>query len=68
MSKNKTRFTRYANKLTKVHVNYRRREMKVNLAVQAVASESTSKTLTMLHYNKAKGFESTDVLITGMMI
>ncbi len=54
-----------ANKITQKHVDFQRNKMKVSLAVQAIASNSTAKSLRWLQEHGIDGFEDNDVIVTA---
>lgn len=59
---------RLGNKLSHNHIFYQRCKMKVKYAIQAIASDSTARSLRWLHEEKAAGFESEDVLATAAFV
>ena len=56
------------NKVTEEVVFFQKRKMSVRLALRAVASESTSKTLLHLNNSKVEGFTSPNVRVTAEFI
>ena len=60
---------RAGNKLTKQHIFYRNKKMKVNIALQTVASRSVARALKWAHDSEIQGFENKkDVYATADFI